>query len=84
MNAAVGLIAVHVIDDSFVQPQPGTSAGDHTDYFRAANEPKQIWEARGRHTDGIAEQPRLHQKTGPRTTSCPPYVARLKTRGWTS
>jgi dienelactone hydrolase len=28
-NAAVGLIAVHVIDDSFVQPQPGTSAGDH-------------------------------------------------------
>jgi uncharacterized protein len=27
--AAVGLIAVHVIDDSFVQPQPGTSAGDH-------------------------------------------------------
>ena len=28
-NAAVGLIAVHVVDDSFVQPQPGTSAGDH-------------------------------------------------------
>jgi uncharacterized protein len=28
-SAAVGLIAVHVIDDSFVQPQPGTSAGDH-------------------------------------------------------
>jgi uncharacterized protein len=27
--AAIGLIAVHVIDDSFVQPQPGTSAGDH-------------------------------------------------------
>lgn len=26
---AAGLIAVHVIDDSFVQPQPGTSAGDH-------------------------------------------------------
>jgi uncharacterized protein len=25
----VGVIAVHVIDDSFVQPQPGTSAGDH-------------------------------------------------------
>jgi dienelactone hydrolase len=24
-----GVIAVHVIDDSFVQPQPGTSAGDH-------------------------------------------------------
>jgi uncharacterized protein len=28
-SAAVGVIAVHVIDDSFVQPQPGTSAGDH-------------------------------------------------------
>src|SRR3954468_21780537 len=26
---AVLLIAVHVIDDSFVQPQPGTSASDH-------------------------------------------------------
>jgi uncharacterized protein len=26
---AVGLIALHVIDDSFLQPQPGTSAGDH-------------------------------------------------------
>ena len=25
----IGVIAVHVIDDSFVQPQPGTSAGDH-------------------------------------------------------
>jgi fermentation-respiration switch protein FrsA (DUF1100 family) len=26
---AVGLIALHVADDSFFQPQPGTSAGDH-------------------------------------------------------
>ena len=26
---AVGVIALHVIDDSFLQPQPGTSAGDH-------------------------------------------------------
>jgi hypothetical protein len=26
---AIGLIAVHVVDDSFVQPQPGTSATDH-------------------------------------------------------
>jgi uncharacterized protein len=26
---AIALIAVHVIDDNFVQPQPGTSAGDH-------------------------------------------------------
>jgi uncharacterized protein len=25
----VGVIALHVVDDSFVQPQPGTSAGDH-------------------------------------------------------
>jgi uncharacterized protein len=27
--AMVGLIALHVADDSFLQPQPGTSAGDH-------------------------------------------------------
>ena len=27
--AAVGLIALHVADDSFLQPQPGTSPGDH-------------------------------------------------------
>jgi uncharacterized protein len=29
--AAVGifLIAVHLVDDNFLQPQPGTSAGDH-------------------------------------------------------
>jgi uncharacterized membrane protein len=26
---AVAVIAVHVLDDSFIQPQPGTSAGDH-------------------------------------------------------
>ena len=26
---AVGLLAVHVLDDRFLQPQPGTSAGDH-------------------------------------------------------
>jgi uncharacterized protein len=26
---AVCLIALHVVDDSFLQPQPGTSAGDH-------------------------------------------------------
>src|SRR5829696_9202933 len=26
---ALGLIAMHVVDDSFVEPQPGTSATDH-------------------------------------------------------
>jgi dienelactone hydrolase len=26
---AVGLVALHVLDDSMLQPQPGTSAGDH-------------------------------------------------------
>ncbi len=26
---AIALIALHVLDDSFVQPQPGTSPGDH-------------------------------------------------------
>jgi hypothetical protein len=26
---AIGLIALHVVDDNFVQPQPGVSAGDH-------------------------------------------------------
>jgi hypothetical protein len=25
----VGVVGVHVLDDSFIQPQPGTSAGDH-------------------------------------------------------
>jgi uncharacterized protein len=25
----VGVVALHVVDDSFLQPQPGTSAGDH-------------------------------------------------------
>lgn len=25
----IGLIALHVLDDNFVQPEPGTSAGDH-------------------------------------------------------
>jgi uncharacterized protein len=28
-RAAIALIAVHVVDDNFLQPQPGTSAGDH-------------------------------------------------------
>ena len=27
--AGIGLIALHVLDDSFFQPEPGTSAGDH-------------------------------------------------------
>jgi uncharacterized protein len=27
--AMVGLVALHIADDSFLQPQPGTSAGDH-------------------------------------------------------
>jgi dienelactone hydrolase len=26
---AMGVVALHVLDDSFVQPNPGTSAGDH-------------------------------------------------------
>jgi uncharacterized protein len=26
---AIGVIALHVLDDSFLQPNPGTSAGDH-------------------------------------------------------
>jgi hypothetical protein len=28
-RAAIGLIALHVADDNFLQPQPGTSADDH-------------------------------------------------------
>ena len=27
--AAIATIAVHVVDDSFISPEPGTSAGDH-------------------------------------------------------
>jgi MYXO-CTERM domain-containing protein len=26
---AIGVVALHVVDDNFVQPNPGTSAGDH-------------------------------------------------------
>ena len=26
---ALGLIALHIVDDNFLQPEPGTSAGDH-------------------------------------------------------
>ncbi len=26
---AIGLVALHVVDDNFLQPNPGTSAGDH-------------------------------------------------------
>ena len=29
VRVGVGVIALHVVDDSFLQPQPGTSAGDH-------------------------------------------------------
>lgn len=29
LRLAIVLIAVHVVDDNFLQPQPGTSAGDH-------------------------------------------------------
>jgi len=29
VGIAAGLIALHVVDDNFLQPQPGTSAGDH-------------------------------------------------------
>ena len=28
-RVAIGLIALHVVDDNFLQPQPGTSASDH-------------------------------------------------------
>jgi dienelactone hydrolase len=28
-RVALGLVALHVADDNFLQPQPGTSAGDH-------------------------------------------------------
>ena len=28
-TGAIAVVALHVVDDSFLQPQPGTSAGDH-------------------------------------------------------
>jgi hypothetical protein len=28
-RVAIGLVALHIADDNFLQPQPGTSAGDH-------------------------------------------------------
>ena len=27
--SSLALVALHVVDDNFLQPQPGTSAGDH-------------------------------------------------------
>jgi fermentation-respiration switch protein FrsA (DUF1100 family) len=32
------------------------------DYYAAAKQPKQIWEARGGHTDGISEQPHEYER----------------------
>ena len=29
VRAALGVTALHLVDDNFLQPQPGTSAGDH-------------------------------------------------------
>jgi hypothetical protein len=29
VRAAIGIVALHVLDDNFLQPQPGTSAPDH-------------------------------------------------------
>jgi dienelactone hydrolase len=29
LRVAVGVVALHVLDDNFLQPQPGTSAGEH-------------------------------------------------------
>jgi uncharacterized protein len=29
LRVAVGVVALHVVDDNFLQPQPGTSAGEH-------------------------------------------------------
>src|SRR6476646_7661476 len=26
---AVGIVGLHIVDDNFLQPEPGTSAGDH-------------------------------------------------------
>lgn len=28
-RVAIGVVALHVLDDNFLQPNPGTSAGDH-------------------------------------------------------
>jgi pimeloyl-ACP methyl ester carboxylesterase len=29
VRLAMGLVALHIVDDNFLQPEPGTSAGDH-------------------------------------------------------
>ena len=29
MVIAIGLIALHIVDDSFLEPEPGTSVSDH-------------------------------------------------------
>jgi uncharacterized protein len=42
----------------------GTDDSGHRgpDYFRAAREPKQIWEAQGGHTDGIDREPKEYKR----------------------
>ena len=40
VRASIGLVALHVADDSFFQPQPGTSAGDHLERPRALAVPR--------------------------------------------
>jgi dienelactone hydrolase len=48
------IFLIHAGDDDAGHRNP--------DYFRAAKEPKQIWEAKGGHTDGIAEQPDEYER----------------------
>jgi hypothetical protein len=46
-------IALHMLDDSFVQPQPGTSAG----------EPKTLWEIpEAEHVGGLAARPAEYER----------------------
>jgi hypothetical protein len=48
------IFLIHAGDDDAGHRNP--------DYFRAAREPKQIWEAEGGHTDGISKQPQEYER----------------------
>lgn len=46
----------------FIHAGPNDVGNRADDYYRAAGEPKQIWQAQGGHTDGIDRQPKEYER----------------------
>jgi fermentation-respiration switch protein FrsA (DUF1100 family) len=46
----------------FIHAGPNDVGHRAPEYYRAAGEPKQIWQAQGGHTDGIDRQPREYER----------------------